>query len=67
MSAHYYGINYGDNTTTSVVTTGTSDTSKDIQVVIKDGTGMHRADAYKAVDRIMRFIVAEDASSVFGG
>lgn len=66
MTKEYYGVNVGDNDGNGTVTTGTSDTSKDIQIVVNNPSSFQRKDVKRYGDRLIRFITAEDTASVFG-
>lgn len=67
MAQHFFGINYGDDTGDGVVTTGTSDTSKDVQIVTLDGQGLTRVAVKLLAERLIRYVEHEDSSSVFSG
>lgn len=65
MSQHFFGVNVGDSDVNGVVTIGTGDTGDDIQLVTVDGNVPDRKTVKRYLERIIRFIVAEDTSSIF--
>jgi len=63
MANHYYGIRVpGANQEIGNVSTGTSTTSKNVELVVLDGvTGRSKAELLAAVDAIKLKIIAGDA------
>jgi len=63
MANHYYGIDVpGANQAFGNVSTGTSTTSKNVELVVLDGvTGRSKADLVAAVEAIKQKIIAGDA------
>lgn len=69
MAQIFYGVNRASDAadTNAAVTTNTSDTGKEIQVVIITGVGVRRIQAKTALERLIRHIEAEDRSSALSG
>jgi hypothetical protein len=64
MAQEFYGVNVGDNDSDGFVTVGTTDTGKDIQIVVVTGVGNTRLDVKRYAERLIRYIVDEDAATV---
>lgn len=69
MAQRFYGVSRAADAsdTNGVVTTSTSDTTKEVQVVITTGVGVTRLQAKTLVERLIRYIEAEDRSSALSG
>lgn len=62
MAAHYYGINLEAGASPSNVSTGTSTTSKTVEVVVTDAvTGTNKAAVIRALETIIAKITKSDA------
>lgn len=62
MAKHYYGASIGAGFETSNVSTGTSTTSKDVEIVITDAvTGMSKTEVVKLVEVIVAYILKNNA------
>lgn len=57
MANHYYGISLGGGIGAGAVSTGTSTTSKNVELVVLDGvTGMNKTELVKAILAIAAYI-----------
>jgi hypothetical protein len=62
LANHYFGATVPGSTLASRVTTGTSTTSKNVEVVVLDGvTGNNKVEVLKALEAIMDFIATSNA------
>lgn len=62
MANHYYGISLGGGFDPSGVSTGTSTTSKTVELVILDGvTGTNKVEVLKALEAIKAKILEGNA------
>jgi len=62
MAKHYYGINIGGGLDPSAVSTGTSTTNKDVEVVITDSvSGMSKAEVMKLLETLESKIMEGNA------
>jgi hypothetical protein len=62
MANHYFGLNIGAGADPSGVSTGTSTTSKNVELVIVDGvTGNNKMEVLKALEAIMNKIIEGNA------
>ncbi len=62
MADHFYGINIGGGLGGEDVATGTSTTSKKIELRIEDGvTGTNKLEVLKAIEHIKAKIIESDA------
>ena len=62
MADHFYGVNIGAGADASGVSTGTSTTSKKVELRIEDGvSGNSKTEVLKAIDTIRRKIVEDNA------
>jgi hypothetical protein len=62
MANHYYGVNIGAGLDGSGVSTGTSTTSKTVELVILDGvTGTNKMEVLKALEAIEAAIIEGNA------
>lgn len=61
MADHFYGVNLGDEMPAEV-STGTSTTSKKIELRIEDGvTGVNKLAVIKAIDTLKAYLVRDNA------
>lgn len=69
MAQRFYGVSRAADAadTNGVVSSATSDTTKEIQVVVVTGVGVTRLQVKTAVERILRHIDIEDRSSALSG
>lgn len=56
MADHFYGTNLGGGTDASGISTGTSTTSKTVEVRIHDGDGISKTDVLIALEKIAEYI-----------
>lgn len=62
MANHYYGVDVGAQFASDAVSTGTSTTSKKVELRIEDGvSGMTKIEVLKALEKIKAKITASDA------
>jgi ribonuclease HI len=62
MANHYFGIDIGGGLDPSGVSTGTSSTSKKVELVIQDGvTGNNKMEILKAIEAIESAIIEGNA------
>lgn len=62
MADHFYGVNIGAGFDPSGVSTGTSTTSKKVEVRIEDGvTGNNKTEVLKALEAIAARITKDNA------
>lgn len=62
MANHYYGVSIGAGADASGVSTGTSTTSKKIELRIEDGvTGMNKMEVLKALEALAEYISKNNA------
>lgn len=62
MADHFYGVNLGGGADPSVVTEGTSTTSKKVELRVEDGvSGNNRVEVLKAIETIKNRIVKDSA------
>lgn len=60
MADHFYGVNMGTGFGIDAVSTGTSTTSKKVELRIEDGvTGNNRIEVLKALEKIKAQIVRD--------
>lgn len=60
MADHFYGVNLGDEMPAEV-STGTSTTSKKIELRIEDGNSLSKTDVIKALDSLKAYIARDNA------
>lgn len=62
MADHFYGVNMGAGLDRGNVSTGTSTTSKKVELRIEDGvTGNNKLEVLKAIDALRAYIVKDNA------
>jgi hypothetical protein len=62
MADHFYGVNMGAGVDPSGVSTGTSTTSKKVELRIEDGvSGNNKMEVLKAIEAIKNKIIEGDA------
>lgn len=62
MADHYYGVDIGQAFGAGGVTTGTSTTSKKVELVVEDGvTGNNKVEVLLAIEKIKAHIQTGDA------
>jgi hypothetical protein len=62
MADHFYGVNIGAGADPAGVSTGTSTTSKKVELRIEDGvSGNSKVEVLKAIDAIKAAIIEGDA------
>ena len=62
MANHYYGVNIGAGADVNNVATGTSTTSKNIELVVLDGvSGMSKVEILKGLEAIRNKIATGNA------
>jgi hypothetical protein len=69
MAQIFYGVSRALDAadTNAVVSTGAADTTKEVQIVVTTGVGVTRLQAKTLVERLIRYIEAEDRASVLSG
>jgi hypothetical protein len=62
MADHYYGVDIGATFGSGGVSTGTSTTSKNVEIRIRDGvTGMNKTEVLKAIEKLEAYITVNNA------
>lgn len=63
MANHYYGVTIPQSSATpSDISTGTSTTSKNVELVVLDGvTGRSKLELIKALEQFINYIATHDA------
>jgi len=62
MADHFYGVNLGAGFGTGAVSTGTSTTSKKVELRVEDGvSGNNKVEVLKAIERIRAHITTDSA------